>query len=449
MAASPPPKSGQIFISYRRGETAYPAGWLYERLADHYGSDQVFKDIDDIELGDDFVEVITGAVGSCDVLLALIGDQWLTITDAHGRRRLDDPDDFVRLEIEAALARNVRVIPVLVDGAAMPSAEELPDSLDRLARRQALELSPARFEFDTSRLLRRLDEVLGEIKAAQAKPATTPGVPQAAAVRPPAARPELRRRSNRSRLLVGAGIAVGLALLIIAVLANRGTTPSTTTSAAPSPAGGEARTSAPVATITSPAANEPVLFRDDFSSRASAWVGDGTVAKGAGYTGGAYRIPAPPALEGSGAASVPKKASRVWPAAPPSIRITVEGRRLPESDKSMGYGILCRVKGNDAYVLTVSDDYASIEKWGRYKLLREAHPQVDPYSTNQLQAVCGADSGEQVVHLELWVNGEKVVEATDTDTPLTTGGVGLAVTTYRTTLPSVAEFDNFVVEQVA
>ena len=131
MAESAAGSTGRIFISYRRDETAYPAGWLYDRLADHYGGGQVFKDVDSIELGDDFVQVITRAVGSCDVLLALIGEQWLTITDEHGRRRLDDPDDFVRLEIEAALTRNVRVIPILVDGARMPRADELPPSLVR------------------------------------------------------------------------------------------------------------------------------------------------------------------------------------------------------------------------------------------------------------------------------------------------------------------------------
>ena len=87
--------------------------------------------------------MLTRAVGSCDVLLALIGDEWLTVTDEHGRRRLDDPDDFARLELEAALARNIRVIPVLVDGARMPRADELPPSLAPLAGRQALQLSPA------------------------------------------------------------------------------------------------------------------------------------------------------------------------------------------------------------------------------------------------------------------------------------------------------------------
>ena len=118
-----------ILISYRREETAYAAGWLFDRLADQFGRGQVFKDVDSIDLGDDFVEVITAAVGFCDVLLALIGDQWLAITDEDGRRRLDNPDDFVRLEIEAALTRKVRVIPILVGGARMPRADELPPGL--------------------------------------------------------------------------------------------------------------------------------------------------------------------------------------------------------------------------------------------------------------------------------------------------------------------------------
>lgn len=165
MSGSIPAAPGRIFISYRRVDTAYPAGWLYDRLADRYGAGQVFKDVDSIELGDNFVEVITRAVGSCDVLLALIGPQWLTLADEHGRRRLDSQDDFVRLEIETALTRRVLVIPILVDGAKMPRAEELPDSLIELVRRQALELSPARFAFDTSRLLRVLDNTLGELQA--------------------------------------------------------------------------------------------------------------------------------------------------------------------------------------------------------------------------------------------------------------------------------------------
>jgi ABC-type amino acid transport substrate-binding protein len=187
MAPSPPTTPGRIFISYRRGETAYSAGWLYDRLANRFGDSQVFKDVDSIQLGDDFVEVITSAVGSCDVLLALIGEEWLTITDEHGRRRLDDPEDFVRLEIEAALTRKVRVIPILVDGARMPRTDELPDSLARLVRRQALELSPARFDFDLGRLLKVLDRTLAEVQAQPAK--DTHGIAAPPIEPPPAPEP--------------------------------------------------------------------------------------------------------------------------------------------------------------------------------------------------------------------------------------------------------------------
>jgi allophanate hydrolase subunit 1 len=165
MADSTAPSARGVFISYRREETAYPAGWLFDRLVDRFGRGQIFKDIDSIQLGDDFVEKITTAVATCDVLLALIGDRWLTITDEQGRTRLDDPDDFVRLEIEAALTRNVRVIPILVEGARMPRPDQLPPSLAKLAHRQALKLSPSYFESDTSRLLKVLDRALAGVNA--------------------------------------------------------------------------------------------------------------------------------------------------------------------------------------------------------------------------------------------------------------------------------------------
>jgi hypothetical protein len=154
----------RIFLSYRREDTAYPAAWLYDRLASYFGRSQVFKYVDSIELGDDFLEVITAAVGSCDVLLALIGDRWVTVTGQDGQLRLDDPGDVVRLEIEVALARDVRVIPILVHGARMPRADELPVSLAPLTRRNALELSAVRFDADARRLLMARDRVIAEVK---------------------------------------------------------------------------------------------------------------------------------------------------------------------------------------------------------------------------------------------------------------------------------------------
>src|SRR5690242_17880558 len=156
--------AGRIFISYRREDTAFPAGWLFDRLVEHFGRGQVFKDVDSIQLGDKFAERISDAVASTDVLLALIGDEWLTIADKGGRRRLDDPEDFVRLEIESALTRNVRVIPVLIDGVKMPPAEKLPPTLAPLTGRQALELSPSRFESDIMRLLKLLDPDLAKVQ---------------------------------------------------------------------------------------------------------------------------------------------------------------------------------------------------------------------------------------------------------------------------------------------
>ena len=135
-------EGGGIFVSYRRQETSHLAGRLYDRLADRFGEGQVFIDVDTIEPGVDFAEEIFRAVAACKVLLAIIGPTWLIAADERGRRRLDDPDDLVRLEIEAALARGVRVIPILVEGAVMPAREDLPESLAGLARRNALRHPP-------------------------------------------------------------------------------------------------------------------------------------------------------------------------------------------------------------------------------------------------------------------------------------------------------------------
>jgi hypothetical protein len=153
-------EGGGIFVSYRRQENSGLAGRLYDRLAGHFGEDQVFIDVDTIEPGVDFAEEISRAVAACEVLLAVIGPNWLTASDKRGRRRLDDPDDSVRLEIEAALARDVRVIPVLVDGAVMPDRDDLPDSLARLARRNAFLIRHESFHPDAGRLVTAIERVL-------------------------------------------------------------------------------------------------------------------------------------------------------------------------------------------------------------------------------------------------------------------------------------------------
>ena len=136
-----PPEQLRIFISYRWDDSGGWAGRLYDRLSQHFGEANIFMDINTIEPGLDFVQVIDQAVGSCDALIALIGRQWLTITDDSARRRLDNPEDFVRLEIATALSRNIRVIPALVQGTCMPRSSDLPDVLEPIARRNACELS--------------------------------------------------------------------------------------------------------------------------------------------------------------------------------------------------------------------------------------------------------------------------------------------------------------------
>jgi YVTN family beta-propeller protein len=149
-----------VFISYRRDDCPGHAGRLYDRLADRLGEERVFMDIDAIEPGVDFGERIEEAVGSCDVLLALVGSQWLDARDESGRRRLDDPADLVRVELAAGLARSgLRVIPVLVEGASMPGADALPDDLKPLARRNASELSDARWRYDVGRLADVVDRI--------------------------------------------------------------------------------------------------------------------------------------------------------------------------------------------------------------------------------------------------------------------------------------------------
>jgi len=143
-----------VFISYRRNDCAGHAGRLYDRLVDRLGEGNVFMDIDAIEPGVDFGVRIDEAIGTCRLLIVLIGDDWLEITGEQGQRRLDDPADFVRLEIASGLRREeLRVIPVLVEGASMPLADRLPDDIKPLARRNALELSDARWRYDVERLI--------------------------------------------------------------------------------------------------------------------------------------------------------------------------------------------------------------------------------------------------------------------------------------------------------
>jgi hypothetical protein len=206
-----------IFINYRREDSIAYAGRIYDRIGAHFGKDRVFMDIDAIDPGEDFVEAIEHTCTSTGVFLVLIGKSWATITDRTGKRRLDNPNDFVRLEIARGLARGVRVIPVLLDDAEMPGPDVLPEDLQKLAYRNAIQISSQRFHHDIDRLIDAITKGL-----AKSEPHAVPEEP---------ARP-------RSAEVIGSGFAVSA--------------PSALQPAAPPLSSSSAPVAAPVEQLTVP-----------------------------------------------------------------------------------------------------------------------------------------------------------------------------------------------------
>jgi ankyrin repeat protein len=143
-----------VFISYRREDSAGYAGRLFDRLVDRLGHDHVFRDIESISPGDDFADSIRKRLSACDVLLVVIGPRWLSAIDQTGRKRLEDENDLVRTEIELGLQRKIRVIPVLLPGAGMPGANDLPAVLAPLAQFNAFEIREAHFDHDVAQLIK-------------------------------------------------------------------------------------------------------------------------------------------------------------------------------------------------------------------------------------------------------------------------------------------------------
>ena len=150
----------KIFINYRREDSIDVTGRLHDRLAQTFGHKNIFMDVVGIPAGADFVKYLSDQVAASRVFLAVIGPTWLDAKDESGGRRIDDPDDFVVIEIATALARNIRVIPVLIDGARMPKVGELPDPLKALARRQAVDVGQLQFGRDAEALIERVREAL-------------------------------------------------------------------------------------------------------------------------------------------------------------------------------------------------------------------------------------------------------------------------------------------------
>ncbi len=219
----------KVFVSYRRQDSNHIAGRLFDRLVERFGPDQVFMDVDSIAPGFDFHDAITQAVGTADVVLALIGPRWAGASDDAGRRRLDDPDDLVRAEIWAAIEQGVRLVPVLVDGARMPAPDEVPPALQPLLRRQAVRLDHPTFRSDVEHLVSAISSAPSSTPVgASGGPATAVMPPGAGASRGPGSFPGLAPpvpagpavappgRRRRRALAVALAAVVVLAAALIA-----------------------------------------------------------------------------------------------------------------------------------------------------------------------------------------------------------------------------------------
>ena len=202
--------AGKIFLSYRREDAAGFALALFGRLEQSFPSERLFMDVEGgIGAGQDFVRVIEDEVSLCDVMLVLIGPDWLTVTGEAGRRRLENPEDFVRIEVESALKFGKRVIPVLVHKTEMPRADALPEPLKALARRNAVGLTQERFKADAQGLIKALEDALAEVEDArrQAESKAAAAEKQRAAEQAANAEEAARAEKERARLDAIAGLS--------------------------------------------------------------------------------------------------------------------------------------------------------------------------------------------------------------------------------------------------
>lgn len=159
-----------IFISYRRDDSDVAAGRLADDLAEIYGQDAVFRDVGAIDAGEDFTMALDRALDSCQVLIAVIGSRWALVTDEHGHRRLDEPGDWVSAEIQRALERHIRVIPILIS-TTMPRATDIPATLHPLLQRQAIDISDRHWKRDINALAEALDRIPGITRRMSSPPA--------------------------------------------------------------------------------------------------------------------------------------------------------------------------------------------------------------------------------------------------------------------------------------
>lgn len=254
-----------IYISYRRDDTRHAAGRLADDLAPHFGAGNIFRDIEAIDPGVDCVRALEQALKPCVVMLVLIGPQWMAAQDAQGRRRLDSEADAIRVEVAEAMRRGIRVIPLLVDGVALPAAESLPADLRALGGRQALQLSDSRWRNDVQRLLETLAQVPGLRPLTVAAARSSDAPPAASAGAGSVSRP------SKAGNPVWIGIAIGVLGMLGAAayfgeLGGVGEPVAPSSSAAfdqplqrqPQPAADDRQLNAPAERTMEPRADQPV-----------------------------------------------------------------------------------------------------------------------------------------------------------------------------------------------
>jgi hypothetical protein len=464
--------AGRVFISYRRADAAQAASWLFNRLTGHFGRLNVVMDPDPAPYGGNLAHAIDASVAACDAFVVLIGQHWLAITGEG----LHDPSDYVRLALESALARGILVVPVTVDGARMPVNGELPPSLASMAGQPAFEVGMRSFDADTGQLMRVLDQSIAERQATQLGPAPgltpVPGTPAPSTPAPgplPYSTKPLtprRRFGTRTLILAGGAVIVVAAAVAFAVI-PRGHSGASASGSSPasSPASSSASSSSggppsPVSTHRGSAAPKgaapaDVLLSDDFSTERTSWTDDAHQAAGT-YAGGAYRLSVTGANGVSELARPANATAGLSDVTPMNLSATVDVRKLSGAPQGYGLGVAFRSDGGgDVYAFLIEDHAVAIQKWTGGGA--EVTDSPDPVTTSavhadgadRLQAVVQTVSGGQAVHLELWLNGEKMVDYTDHDHPYTRGYLGLYVESISgASSTAAAEFDNLSVAKL-
>jgi len=432
----------RVFINYRRDDSAGYAGRLYDYLVGELGDNNVFMDIDTIRLGTDFTKELDRALAAADVCLAVIGPEWLSAADRQGKRRLERSDDFVRQELERVLDRDdVMLIPVLVHGAEMPTADDLPSSLTPLAFRQALELSDRRWRSDVGQLITELETRTEQ----DVKPHRVERADRVDRSRPSAGFSALLR--TRQALVI---LATALAALVIAggvALATHGGSTTTTTSAT-------TRTSTTGTTPPPPPHSNAVLtssFATDEQPRWYEGPAAGSPSPGREqYVDGGYRI-------------VAAHGKTVYAYPPGNARTVADGvvvdvtMRFTETFLMVG-GVSCAMSGTQQQFQAVLESTATGPS-GTWTLYRYDGGPATSLAIGQLDASVGQQNGADRVHLEcavtspghahltLSLNGVNVAE---TDQPIATQtvwAVGLVALLPDQVNPAIPEgavtFDDF------